>query len=93
MSQTKKPNNPQAFPCDYSQAGYEMETGMSVLDYNAIRFAQTLYSNLNTTPEFSSFRGHVWAKKYVGCPIKKCIAKEAYELSEAMLKERENYIK
>ncbi|MBL4654168.1 MAG: hypothetical protein JKY53_15090 [Flavobacteriales bacterium] len=66
---------------------------MDLLDYNAIRFANIILSCINNVPHYYLSKSTEWAEKYEGYSIKECIAKESYELSEAMLKERENYIK
>lgn len=72
-----KTENPQAFPMDYGQHGYRMESGMELRDYFAAKAMQGVLAgdpNVNGRP---------WNIKDA-----EFLVSSFYKLADAMLKER-----
>lgn len=93
MGENKKPENPQAYPMDYSHEGYRMETGMTLRDHFAGLAMQSLI--LKTTERKLSIWSKVliflgrdgWIVDYELSQSK--ISNSAYDIADAMLKQRE----
>lgn len=88
MIQKEKPNNPNAFPItlkDNNNPYHRDATGMSLRDYFANSAMQASITNQemwnNLISDYKSFGNGLTALEYV--------AKEAYEIADAMLKQRE----
>jgi len=85
MEENKKPENPNAFAFANQQ---DIQYGMTLRDYFASKAMQT---PVNNRP--SSF--YQWIKWFFGCSFEACTrphyqnAIQAYELADAMLKQRE----
>jgi hypothetical protein len=80
--ETKKPNNPNAFPTDLdiqkeTEIGYYYQTGMTLLDYFAAKALPQIIAN------YQRERKNIF--EYPVC-------ENAYTIAELMLKEREKHI-
>lgn len=80
--ETKKPSNPPAFPCDFQHTGYSMQNGMTLRDYFANSAMQSIIINVN-----NNAKDGTTSAIYADAGL---IAKESYEIADAMLKQREN---
>jgi len=74
-----KPKNIDAFPCDNKSEGYR---GMSLRDYFAAKAMQGLFSSMGEIT-------NSWSKMARDIPLKDYISEYAYEVADAMLKQRE----
>jgi hypothetical protein len=74
-----KPKNIDAFPCDNKSEGYR---GMSLRDYFAAKAMQGLFSSMGEITKS-------WSQMARDIPLKDYISEYAYEVADAMLKQRE----
>jgi hypothetical protein len=79
--QEKKPNNPHAFPLDANSNHLKECRGMTLRDYFANSAMQSLISRLGGNPLISLGRD--------GDSTIELLSKDAYAISDAMLKQRE----
>jgi hypothetical protein len=76
MEENKKPENPKAFPMDFSKDGAIMQSGMTLRDYFANQAMNSIISK-SSLSDIVSKKG----QSYIGI----C----AYEIADTMLQARE----
>jgi hypothetical protein len=79
MKKEEKPKNIDAFPCDNKSEGYR---GMTLRDYFAAKAMQGLFSSMGEITKS-------WSQMARDIPLKDYISEYAYEVADAMLKQRE----